>query len=200
MTREAARAGNDGMSKVERRPGGGLSLADEFFHVRLVAKGFDDVGFPVDGAVLKIGGIERRLLVHVLGELLAQAGEGDGGSVGGDDLGEEVVLHGRGRDEERLELLGGVVTNGACALHHEFRLLDDLGACVVNKEGVGDPGDDGETDGNEGNDDKVEFEKQLQCVSCRWEKNYAIRSMTRRVRSSRAAVPSQKRCKEVKMA
>jgi len=72
------------------------------------------------------------------------------------------VLHGRGGDEERLELLGGVVAGGACALHHEFGLLDDLGACVVSEEGVSDPGDDGEADSNERDDNEVEFKKQLQ--------------------------------------
>ncbi len=74
MALEAACGGNDGMSEGERTSGGSISLVDEFFQVRFVAKGFDDVGFPVDGAVLKVGWVERCLLVHVLGELLTQAG------------------------------------------------------------------------------------------------------------------------------
>ncbi len=41
----------------------------------------------------------------------------------------------------------------------KFRPLDDLGACVVDEERVGDPGDDDKADGNEGDEDEIEFEK-----------------------------------------
>lgn len=63
-----------------------MALAGEFFLVGVVAEILDDVGLPLDGTIARIGGIERRFLVHVIGIAGAQLAEDLGRGIAGNRL------------------------------------------------------------------------------------------------------------------
>jgi len=146
------------VSEIERGAGRGFALADELLQVRLVAKSINDVGLPIYGAVLEVGRVERGFLVHVLGKFLTETSKGNRRAVKRNRLRKKSVFHRWSGDDDRRELFRGVVACGARALDHKFGLLQDLGSRIVDEERVSDPRDNGETDGDDGDDNQVEFQ------------------------------------------
>ncbi len=126
--------------------------------------------------------------------------EGGGGPVGGNDLGEEDVVLCHGLEEQRLQLVGGVLAGGTGAGHHEFGLLENLVAGIVDEKGMGDRRDDGQGNGDEKDEQDVEFEQKLHEFSGVMGLGLVAVSMTSMVRSSLGSAPQQKRWREVKVA
>jgi hypothetical protein len=119
----------------------------------------DDVRFPVHRLILQIGGIQGGFAIGVLGKSSAQLGEDGGGAIGGHDLRQKLMLIFRIAHKQRLQLVGGIVTDRTGALHHELGLLQDLGAGVLVEEVVSNEGHDQETQRCQCHKDEVEFEQ-----------------------------------------
>jgi hypothetical protein len=81
----------------------------------------DDVDLPVGGVVAGIGRIERRLLIAVVGILLAHVVELLGGGEGGHRLRQKPILE--LRLQERFHLGVGVDARGRRRFHHDPGVL-----------------------------------------------------------------------------
>src|SRR6185436_10337970 len=142
--------------------GGRVALADHFAGGGRVAKHVDDVGLPIGGAVARIGGIERRLLVGVVRMLLAELVELLRRRVGRHRLREELVLH--VRVEERLHLVDRVGAGRQRRLHHEPGVLQDLLARVLLQRLVREVAGYGESQHEYAEQYEVELPYELHAV------------------------------------
>ncbi len=133
---------DDGMGEVERGAGGRCALGDQLMFIRMVAELLDDVGFPIHGAVLRIGRIQCGLAIGVLGKVSAELRERSGGAIGRHGLRQKLLLVFGIAHEQRLELVRGVAADGAGALHHELGLLQHLRARILLEKAVRNEGDD----------------------------------------------------------
>src|SRR5262249_55729467 len=102
---------------------------------------------------------EGRLLVAVVGELLANVVELLGRGVRRDRLRPEFVLH--LRREERPHLGAGIGSRGERRLHHEASVLQHLIARVALEQVARDDCGDGEPDGEDQQEHQVELDDQL---------------------------------------
>ena len=95
----------------------------------------DDAAFPVGGAIGRIGRVQRRFLVGVVGEL-----HGQGVQIGLRRPGRHGVRQEADLDlvrQQRLDLLVGVVADRGRHRHHDGGLLEDLAAGVLVNDAPG---------------------------------------------------------------
>jgi hypothetical protein len=125
----------------------------------VIGKITDDVTLPVIGAIDQVGGIERRLAIRIVGIGLAHGVENRGGGEGGHRLRQEGNFMFGVLQQQRLDLIGGVIAGGARTGHHQFRLLQHLLARIAHQELVGQVRDDHATGSKEDQQNQVELRK-----------------------------------------
>src|SRR5882672_4470023 len=149
----------DGPREVEGAAGERLALADDLLALGVLAELGYDVALPVGDAVAGVGRVERRLLVAVVDEFLAQVVELLGRGVRGNRLRPELVLH--LRLEERAHLVAGIGARGERRLHHDARVLQDLVAGVALEQVARDVRRNGEAHRENQEKYQVELDDQL---------------------------------------
>src|SRR2546426_4389727 len=147
-----------GSGHVQGSAGWRIALADDLGAVRRLAELVHDVGFPVGGTVAGIGRIERRFLVVVVHEFLAQVAELLVGGVRRNRLRQELVLN--LCLEQRAHLLGSVAARRERRFHHDAGVLEDLVARVLPQQVERYIGGDGQADQENCKKHDVELDDQ----------------------------------------
>src|SRR5437879_5735902 len=147
-----------GSGHVQGSAGRRIALADDLGAVRRLAELVHDVGFPVGGTVAGIGRIERRFLVVVVHEFLAQVVELLVGGVRRNRLRQELVLN--LRIEQRAHLLGSVAARRERRFHHDAGVLEHLVARVLPQQVERSIGGDGQADQENCEKHDVELDDQ----------------------------------------
>ena len=130
----------------------------------MIAEVMNDIGFPVGGAVFKVGGVERCFLVGVVGIIGAELGEGCGCRESGYGFCEEADFVARVLLQQRREIGRGVVAYRGRALHHELCLSEDFATGVADEEGVRKLGDEKSPCADDDDQDEVELGEQFHCL------------------------------------
>ena len=152
--------------------GGSIALPDELVLVGMVAETVDDVGLPVGGAVARVGGVQGRFFVGVLGIFLAKIVEALSGGVGGNGLRQKGALVLLLHHQQQLDLERGVVARREHGLHHEAGLLEHLVARVVLQKAVGEVGSEQTASAEDDDENQGEFgEKFHGCAAAFDESN-----------------------------
>ncbi len=115
-----AKRPREGQERTCRR----LAKADELAKLGVILEGMDDVRLPVGGAVGRIGRVEGRFLVGIVGEVLLQLVQDGLRRVGRDRMGQEPYRE--LVDDQRPDLILGVAADRRAAAHDEFRFVQHL--------------------------------------------------------------------------
>ena len=121
----------------------------------------DQVGFPVRGAIVEIGGIESGFFIGVVGIVLAEIIEGGIGREEWNALRQEAGLVKGSLHQDRGDMIADVIANGFGAGKHQLRLSLHVGLRIVEQVGAGQFRDDEPTNAEDDEQDQVEFRQQL---------------------------------------
>ena len=121
--------------QVEGRPGRRCARAHQLLALGVVAEVVDDVDFPFGGAVARVGRIERRFLVRVVGVRLAQLPHDLGGAERRHALRQELVF---GDAQIGPHMADGVGAHRHRRFHHQSGAAQHFVARIALQELVRD--------------------------------------------------------------
>mmetsp|Transcript_23242 Transcript_23242/g.55076 ORF Transcript_23242/g.55076 Transcript_23242/m.55076 type:complete len:459 (+) Transcript_23242:487-1863(+) len=185
---------------VERGAGGGVAGARGFLQLGIAAELADDVHLPAGGAVARVGGVQRRLLVGELGMLGQQRAQHLVGRKAGHGFRQELVGHLRG--QQRLDLGVGVAAHRQRLLHQHLRRGDGFLFRVVLQQLAGDVAAQADAECHDEHIDEIELDEQFHWARLPEQAAYrSARSGAGRPRSVRGVAERRlERCDEARRA